>query len=65
MTREERISHYEAILDRAERAADQLEKALAGYRRQQRDLKALEAYYTGPEWREDLRPSPRRGRPQA
>ena len=53
MTREERITHYEGILDRAERTAEQLEEALDAFHGIGDELRALEAYYTGPDWLED------------
>ena len=54
MTREERIARYEEILERANRIVGELEAALDAYESVQADLAALEAYYTGPEWREDF-----------
>ena len=54
MNRAERITHYEAILDRADAAARQLEQALAEYDSVLPDVEALEAYYTSAAWREDL-----------
>ena len=53
MTREERIARYEQSLDRVNAAARALEDALDGYEGVRADLRALEAYYTGPEWRAD------------
>ena len=54
MTREERIARYEQLLDRAERVAGQLEEAREACDGIRDDLKELEAYYTGPEWKADL-----------
>ena len=53
MTRLERITHYEEILDRVNESAQQMEKALAAYDDVQEDLRSLERYYTGPEWKAD------------
>ena len=53
MTREERISTYEGILDRAQAAAEQMEAALQAFAGMQEDVKALETYYTGNTWKED------------
>ena len=53
MTRLERIKRYEQILDRAEQAARQVEAAQRAYADVQEDLKELEQYYTGDEWKED------------
>ena len=46
MTREERIAYYESILDRAERKTADGQDASP-------ELRELEAYYTGPLWKED------------
>ena len=53
MTRTERITRYEEILDRVIEAARATEEALAVYDGVQEDLRALERYYTGPEWKAD------------
>ena len=53
MTREERITRFEQLLDRAEQVAGQLEEAQEAYEGIRDGLKELEAYYTGPEWKED------------
>ena len=53
MTRQERIARYEAALERAGRAARQWEEARQAYESVRDDLDALEAYYTGPEWKAD------------
>lgn len=53
MTRQERISHYEEILDRTNEALQLMEDALEAYDAVQEDLRALERYYTGPEWKAD------------
>ena len=53
MNREERIARYERILDRAEQVARQMEEAWEAYESILEDLRELERYYTGPEWKED------------
>ena len=53
MNREERIRRYEEILDRAELAARQMEEAREAWEGIRDELGELEAYYTGPEWKED------------
>ncbi len=53
MNREERIARYEGILDRAEAAARRMEEALDACEGIRDDLRALEAYYTSPAWKED------------
>ena len=53
MTRIERIERYEAMLDRTSLAARQLEEALDAFEGVQRELKALERYYTGAQWKAD------------
>ena len=54
MSREERITRYEEMLCRAENAARQMEEAQRACAAVQDDLKALEKYYTSPEWKEDF-----------
>ena len=54
MTRAERITKYEQMLDRVNAAARQTEEALAAYEAAQKDLRALERYYTGKEWKGDF-----------
>ena len=53
MTRTERITRYEEILDRVNEASRLMEDALEAYDAVQEDLQALERYYTGPEWKAD------------
>ena len=60
MTREERIEKFERILDRAEEVLRRAEEARRTRQEIQPEwqeiqpaLKELEAYYTGPAWRED------------
>ena len=54
MKRLERIARYEQILDRAEAVARQAEEALDAYDAIQAELKELEKYYTGREWKADF-----------
>ena len=54
MKRLERIARYEQILDHAETVARQAEEALDAYDTVQAELKELEKYYTGREWKADF-----------
>ena len=54
MKRLERIARYEQILDHAEAVARQAEEALDAYDAVQAELKELEKYYTGREWKADF-----------
>ena len=54
MTRIERITRYEQMLDRAEQAARRMEEARRVCAEVQEDLKQLEQYYTSDEWKEDF-----------
>ncbi len=54
MNQEKRVTEYEHILDRAQQTAAQLESALRAYEEIQDEVKALETYYAGPEWKEDF-----------
>ena len=54
MKRLERIARYEQILDHAEAVARQAEEALDAYDTVQAELKELEKYYTGREWKADF-----------
>jgi len=54
MNQEKRVTEYEHILDRAQETAAQLESALRAYEEIQDEVKALETYYAGPEWKEDF-----------
>ena len=54
MDREERITRYEEMLDRAEAAARRMEEAEEAYNSIRGDLRELEKYYTGSEWKEDF-----------
>lgn len=49
----ERITHMEHILDEAEAALADLERALEGYAAVRERLAELEAYYSGGEWMRD------------
>lgn len=53
MTQLERICHMERILDEASEAAKNLSFALERYLTLKDDMAELEAYYTGPQWRQD------------
>ena len=50
----ERIGAYEAIMDRCAETLDETERAIENYLALQKELRALERYYTGPEWRRDF-----------
>lgn len=54
MNQEKRVTEYEHILDRAQQTAAQLESALRAYEEIQDEVKALETYYAGSEWKEDF-----------
>ena len=54
MNQEKRETENEHILDRAQQTAAQLESALRAYEEIQDEVKALETYYAGPEWKEDF-----------
>lgn len=54
MNQEKRVTKYEHILDRGQQTAAQLESALRAYEEIQDEVKALETYYAGPEWKEDF-----------
>ena len=51
----EHISEMEAILNRASGLIADLEKNLDGFEELQSDVQKLEAYYTGKEWKNDLK----------
>lgn len=51
----ERITHFEEILDKANQVHRELEDALSRFSGIQADLRALNAYYTGADWRQDFR----------
>ena len=53
MTREERITYYEEILDQTAAAIRNLDAALNEYEAVRPLLQELERYYTGPEWKAD------------
>ena len=54
MTRIERIERYEEILDSGSAAVKAFDKAAEAYLALQPELKKLEKYYTGGQWRTDL-----------
>ena len=54
MNQEKRVTESEHILDKAQQTAAQLESALRAYEEIQDEVKALETYYAGPEWKEDF-----------
>ncbi|MBE7070624.1 MAG: DUF4298 domain-containing protein [Ruminococcaceae bacterium] len=52
---QKRISEMEEILDRATALITGLEKDLDGFEKLQSDIQKLEAYYTGSDWKNDLK----------
>ena len=54
MNREERITCFEEMLDRAAAAARQMEEAREAFESVRGDLAELEKYYASPEWKEDF-----------
>ena len=54
MTRIERITHMESLLDRSTEVINRLEQALKDFATLQPDIAELEAYYTSPQWRKDF-----------
>ena len=48
------IYEMESILGRALQKMDDLERKIEEYRDFQSQIRRLEAYYTGPQWKEDL-----------
>ena len=53
MTQIERIGRMEQILDETAEAAKNLSAALERFLALKEDVSELEAYYTGPQWRQD------------
>jgi len=53
MTQIERIIRMERILDEAVKATNDLSAALERYIALKEDVAELEAYYTGPQWKQD------------
>ena len=51
----ERIQEMEEILDRASRVMDELESKLTELDALQPDIQKLEKYYTGKNWKSDLK----------
>ena len=54
MTRIERITHMESLLDKSTEVINRLEQALKEFAALQPDIAELEAYYTSPQWRKDF-----------
>ena len=54
MTRIERITHMEGLLDKSTEVIARLEQALKDFAALQPDIAELEAYYTSPQWRKDF-----------
>ena len=54
MTRIERITHMESLLDKSTEVLARLEQALEDFEALQPDIAELEAYYTSPQWRKDF-----------
>ena len=54
MTRIERITHMESLLDKSTEVIARLEQALEDFAALQPDIAELEAYYTSPQWRKDF-----------
>ena len=54
MTRIERITHMESLLDKSTEVIARLEQALEDFAALQTDIAELEAYYTSPQWRKDF-----------
>ena len=51
---EHHIYEMESILNKAVEKMDALEKMIAEYKDFQPEIRKLEAYYTSPQWKEDL-----------
>lgn len=54
MTRIERITHMEGLLDKSTEVIARLEQAIEDFAALQPDIAELEAYYTSPQWRKDF-----------
>ena len=54
MTRIERITYMESLLDKSTEVIGRLEQALEDFAALQPDIAELEAYYTSPQWRKDF-----------
>ena len=54
MTRIERITHMESLLDKSTEIINRLEQALKDFADLQPNIAELEAYYTSPQWRKDF-----------
>ena len=55
MTRIERITYMEGLLDKSTEVIGRLEQALEDFAALQPDIAELEAYYTSPQWRKDFK----------
>ena len=53
-TAAERIETMETILDTANEKLNDLEQAIAAWSAYQKEIRKLEAYYTGADWKKDL-----------
>ena len=54
MTRTERITHMENLLDKSTEVIHRLEQALEDFAALKSDIAELDAYYTSPQWRKDF-----------
>ena len=54
MTRIERITHMEGLLDKSTEVIARLKQALEDFAALQPDIAELEAYYTSPQWHKDF-----------
>ena len=54
MTRIERITHMEGLLDKSTEIIARLEQAIEDFAALQPDIAELEAYYSSPKWRKDF-----------
>ena len=54
MTRIERITHMEGLMDKSTEVIHRLEQALEDFAALQPNIAELEAYYTSPQWRKDF-----------
>lgn len=53
-TAAERIEQMETILDTANGKLNDLETAIAAWKKYQNEIRKLEAYYTGADWKKDF-----------
>ena len=54
MTQNERIKHFETLLDRLILINGEMDNALENFRAQLEPMRELDAYYGSEEWRQDL-----------